>query len=350
MGDAIAGFLSALVNAGVDAGISPALMHLAFTEAGKAVEALSSPVSADVVTAILANFRTGAEHCQLLSTMRSYSGALPFMNVTSGTRQPQFANVTTAASQQRFNSAVQQFNSSVQLFNSASVTLSNALVIAEESFESIFADPVFFPTSQNIAFAQDNLNRTLQALMANFMADTTASPGEIINLQTTLASRMAGMGGIMSGMTPGTLQGLGIGSMFTSPTASSQNWLTMMVTGANYVTPTLPLIYTPSTDALTGILTDPLNPPVIVPPPPPDFSRFADPYKSLLQLQYDLELLKFINQKALAQATQPITQAALAKIKEDDLALRNTMLQNISTSGADLSNAFLIVMAQPELI
>jgi hypothetical protein len=353
-GDAIARFLSAMVNAGVDAGISPSLIHAAFTEAGKAVEALSSPVSSDVVTAILANFRTGAEHCQLLAAMRSYSRALPFMNVTSGTRQPLFANVTTAARQQPLNSAVQQFNNSVQLFNAARATLINALVIAQESFEQIFADPVFIPTSQNIAFAQDNLNLTLQSILTNFIANTTASPGEITAIQSTLASRMAGMGGIMSGMSLGTLQSLGIGSLFTSPTATSTNWQTMMVAGANYVTPALPLIYTPSTATLTGILTDPSNPPVIVPPPPTDFSRFADPYKSFLQLQYDLELLKFVNLKAMARASQPITQTTLAKIKEDDLAMRNNMLQNISIigtgNGPDLANAFMIILAQPELL
>jgi hypothetical protein len=259
--------------------------------------------------------------------------------VTSGTRQPLFANATTAARQQPLNSALQQFNSSVQLFNTAGTALSNALVTAQESFEQIFADPVFFPTSQNIAFAQDNLNRTLQALMTNFMADTTASPGEITNLQTTLASRMAG------GMTPGTLQGMGIGSMFTSPTASSQNWLTMMVAGANYVTPALQLTYSSSVSNLA------VNFPTLT---PPKFSLFSDPYKSLLRLQFDLLLLKFTNQRALAQASQPVTQAALAKIKEDDLAMRSTMFQNFSSSragnGAKLANAFMIILAQPELL
>src|ERR1039457_5106817 len=95
----------------------------------------------------------------------------------------------------------------LQQFNAAAATLSNALVIAQESFEQIFADHVFFPTSQNIGFAQDNLHRTLQSLVTNFIADSTASPGEITDMQTTMAARMAGMGGIMSGMTPGTLQG-----------------------------------------------------------------------------------------------------------------------------------------------
>jgi hypothetical protein len=314
-GEASARFLSALVNAGVDAGISPALMHMAFTEAGKAVEALSSPVSADVVTAALAVFRTEAEQCQLLAEMRSYSSALPFMNISSAAR--------------------------LQQFNAAAATLSTALIAAQESFEQIFSDPVFFPTSQSIAFAQDTLNRTLQSLMTNFMAGTTASPGEITAMQTTMAAQMTGV--VMSNFS--SLRRQGIGSMVTSPTASSQNWLTMMVAGGNFVTPALQLNYSSSVSTLAA------NFPTLT---PPKFSLFSNPYKSLFRLQYDLMLLKFTNQKALAQASQPVTQTSLAQIKENDLARRNTMLQNISISGsgnaANLSNAFLIVMAQPELI
>jgi hypothetical protein len=56
----------------------------------------------------------------------------------------------------------------------------------------------------------------------------------------------------------------------------------------------------------------------------------------------------------LAQAAQPVTQSTLAQIKEDDLALRNTMLSSItvsgSGSGANLANALMIVMMQPELL
>jgi hypothetical protein len=133
--------------------------------------------------------------------------------------------------------------------------------------------------------------------------------------------------------------------MLTSPTASSQNWLTMMVAGANYVTPSLQLNYSSSISNLAA------NFPTLV---PPQFSLFSNPYKSLFRLQFDLMLVKFTSQQALAQATQPITQAALATIKENDLAMRNTMLQNITIAGAGngagLSNAFMIIMAQPELL
>jgi hypothetical protein len=214
-------------------------------------------------------------------------------------------------------------------------------VTAQELFEQIFADPGFFPTSQNIAFAQDNLNLTLQSLMTNFSVNTTASPGEIIAMQATLASRMRG--NVMSNMS--TMRRQGIGSMLTSPAASSQNWLTMMVAGASYVTPALQLTYSSSVSNLAA------NFPTLT---PPKFTLFSNPYKSLFRIQYDLMLLKLNNQQALAQASQPITQAALAKIKEDDLARRNSMFQSISISGsgngASLANIFMIVMMQPELL
>jgi hypothetical protein len=55
----------------------------------------------------------------------------------------------------------------------------------------------------------------------------------------------------------------------------------------------------------------------------------------------------------LAQAVQPVTQSTLAQIKEDDLALRNTMLRSLIVSGGsgvNLANALMIVMMQPELL
>jgi hypothetical protein len=340
-GDATALFLSDLVDAGINAGISPALLHAAFTEAGKAVETLPSPVSPDVVTAIIAAFSTGADLCQLQAAMRSYTAAMPFMNVTTGTRQPQFANLTTAAGQQGLIPVVQQFNNSSQQLNTAAATLSNALATAEESFELIFSDPTVFPGLPDIAFAQSNMHLTLQSMMANFVANTTSSSGELSAIQATLASRMGG--NVMSNFS--TLRRQGIGTLLTSPTASAQNWLTMMVAGANYVTPALQLTYSSSISNLAA------NFPTLV---PPRFSLFSNPYKSLFRLQFDLMLVNFTSQQALAQATQPITQASLATIKENDLAMRNTVLKNLTFTGAgngsSLANAFMIIMAQPELL
>jgi hypothetical protein len=324
-GDATALFLSDLVDAAVNAGIPPALIHMAFTEAGKAVESLGSPVSSDVVTVILAAFSTGAEICEVQSAMRNYTAAMPFMNVTS------------AASQQG-----QQFNNSMQQLNTAATTLTNALAPVQESFELIFADPTVFPALSELTYAQSSLNLTLQSLMANFTANTTSSPGELSAIQATMASRMGG--NVMSNLS--TLRRQGIGSLLTSPTASPQNWLTMMVAGANYVSPALQLTYSSSVNSELAAILLAANVPV---PTPPQYSLFSNPYKSLFRLQFDLMLLKFTGQQALAQATQPITQAALATIKENDLATRNTILQNITT-GANLANAFMIIMAQPELL
>ena len=345
-GDAIALFLGALVNAGADAGISPALMHLAVTEAGKAAETAVSPVTSDVVTAMLAAFRTGAEQCQLRGEMRSYAGALPFLNMSSAAAQVTFNNMTTIAGQRIFNNMTtavkqQQFNAAVRQFNAAAATLGDAMVTAQENYELLFADPLIFPTLPEIDFARGNLSLTLQSLTTNFIADTTASPGDIIAMQMNLASGMGGS--VMSNMS--TLRRQGIGSMFTSSGASSQNWTMMMVAGANFVTPPIQMTYS---SAITNLASKfPFQ-------PPPNFSSFSNPYKSLLRLQYDLMLLKFNNQLALSLAAQPLTQTALAQIKEDDLTLRNTMRQNISISGigtgAGLADALMIAMAQPELL
>ena len=341
-GDAVARFLGALVNAGADAGISPALMHIAFTEAGKAAEAVDSSVSSDVVTAMLAIFRTGAQHCQLQANMRNYVGALPFLNLSSAAAQQTFKNMTTVGGLKQFKDPTtsakqQQFITAALQFNTAAVTLGAARVTAQEDFELLFVNPGFFPPLQDIAFARDNLSLTLQSLGTNFIAATTASPGDIITMQTNLASG--------SGMTLDTVQGMGLGSMFTSAGASSQSWLMMMVAGANFVTPPIQMTYSSSVTNLASKFPS---------QPPPNFSLFSNPYKSLLRLQYDLMLLKLNNQLGLTQAVQPVTQSALAQIKEDDLALRKTMLQNISISGigtsADLANALMIVMAQPELL
>ena len=331
-GDAIALFLGALVNAGADAGISPALMHLAVTEAGKAAEAAVTVVSSDVVTAMIAAFRTGAEHCQLRAEIRSYAGALPFLNMSSATALA-FNNMTTVAKQQQFNTAVQKFNA-------AAATLGDAMVTAQETFELLFADPVAFPSLQDIAFGQDSLSLTLQSLTANFIADTTASPGDIITMQMNVASG--------TGMTLSTLQGMGIGSMFTSPSASSQNWTMIMVAGANFVTPPIQMTYSTSVNSELAAKLLAAN---VTVPPPPQFSLFSNPYKSLLRLQYDLMLLKFNSQLPLAQ---PTTQLALATVKEYDLAKRSSMLQNITISGVangtGLANALMVTMAQPELL
>ncbi len=346
-GDAIARFLGALVNAGADAGIAPALMQAAFTEAGKAAEATISSVSSDAIAAMIAAFRTGAQHCQLRAQMRSYTVALPFMNVTSVAGSPGFKNMTTIGGQPQFTNMttsvrVQLFNNAVQKFNAAAATLGNALVTAQETYELIFAAPTVFPALQDITFAQDNLSLTLQSLMTNLMTDTTATPGEIITMQTNMAAGMAQVGGIMANMSTSTLQNRGVGSMFTSASASSQSWLSMMVAGANIVTPSIQLTYSSAVTRLASKF-----PQVTV----PNFSLYGDPYKSLLRLQFDLMLLKFNNQLALSQAVQPITQADLAAIKEADLANRSTVLNSMGGSlSSNQKSALMMVMSQPELL
>jgi len=352
-GDAIARFLAALVNAGADAGIAPTLLHLAMNEAGKAVEMTASGVSADLVTVMVEAFRTGAAHCQLRGELRAYTGALPFFNMTSAAAQQTFHNMsTTSGGQRQFKNMTsatkqQQFTATVQRFNAAAGTLGDAMVSAQEVFELIFSDPTHFPTLTDITFARDNLIITLQSLTTNLITDTTATPGDITTMQRGMASGMGGV--VMSNMS--SLQRQGVGSMFTTPTASSQLWVMMMVAGANFVAPPIQLSYSSAIPAQVkpGLL---VKYPQL--PTPPDYSLINNPYKSLLRLQYDLMLLKFNNQLALSSAVQPVSETVLVGIKENDLSLRNTMLQKITISGignsADLANALMIALAQPELL
>lgn len=318
-GDAMAIFLNDVVNAATDAGISPSLVHIAVTEAGKAVEAGATTTTSDVVAAMLDAFRTAAEQCQLRAEMRKYADALP---VVGGT--------TTQTLQ----------------LSTASTAFASGIMTAQESYELTFEDPSLFPSAVDSNFARDTMGTMLQSLTTNFITATTATSGDVDAMLTTMASGMAGMGGSMSGMTLATLQGMGIGSMVTGPGTSSQNWDLMMVAGANFVAPGSTLTYTPATTTLLGQLSTPYVPAVAA----PDFTQFADPYRSLLELQYDLTLLKFLNLQAMAQATQPVSAAALAQMKEDDLARRTAVLTNISGLTAAQKDALLTSLSQPELM
>lgn len=320
-GDAMANFLTALVQAGVDAGIDPQLMQVAFTEAGSAAEQTGAGIGGDVQATLLAAFRIGAQHCQLTAELKTYAAALPFFNLTTAARGQQ-CQIATAKVQ------------------TGSTAVANGLVAAMEEFEKTFVDPGAFPTPQDIAFARDLYVQTAQSLTANFIATGTASAGEIASMQSIMAAGMAQMGGVMAGVTTTTLQQAGIGTTFTSPSASSQNWLSLMAAGADLVNPAVQLSYSSSVTNLAGRF-----PTLAVPP----FAGFADPYKSLLRLQFDLLLLKFNNIQALAQAGQPVSQQALALIKENDLALRSTLAAGLVAPDA-LKGALVTALTQPELL
>ena len=114
-----------------------------------------------------------------------------------------------------------------------------------------------------------------------------------------------------------------------------------MTAANNFVTADSPLTYTPST-TLTGQLTALGG----TPPTPPAFSQLVDPYKALLELQYDLMLLKLINARKLAQLGATPTQEQLAQLKEETLAMTAALKQNLSGI-TDAQKDLLVTLSSP---
>jgi len=325
-GDAIAHFMDAMVNAGANAGIPANLMHVAFDTAGAAAEtaATSTTVNADVITAMKAQFRTGTQQRQMSAEMRRYADSMPVMGAT------------TAQTQQ---------------FTTARTQMGSAMVSAQENFEQMYADPTTFPSTATISGNETAMLTTMQTAFNNFQSNSTtgvaASSTDISTMLGTMATRMSGMGGMMGGMNSGTLAGMGIGMMTTAPgSTTTQDWTVMMVATNNFVMPTLAMSYTPSTTTLTTELTG-LG---ITPPTAPVFSTFAEPYKSMLELQYDLMLAKLINLQKVAQIGPTPTQAQMATIKEADLATKAAIMANITGPAATQRNALMVSLAQPQML
>ncbi|HEX9080378.1 MAG TPA: hypothetical protein VF795_12365 [Desulfuromonadaceae bacterium] len=325
-GDAIAQFMDAMVNAGANAGISANLMPIAFDAGGAAAEtaAGASSINAAVITAMQATFRTGTQQRQVRAEMRRFADSMPVMAAT-----------TTQVNQ----------------FTTARTQMGNAMLTAQENFEQMFADPAVFPSAPTIASTETTMLTAMQTAFTTFLSSNTAgvaaSSSDISTMLGTMATRMSSMGGMMGGMTSGTLSGMGIGMMVTTPGSSTtQNWTVMMVSTNNFVVPGLSMTYTPSTTTLAGQLTG-LG---ITPPTAPTFSSFADPYKSMLELQYDLMLAKLINLQKVAQIGATPTQAQLATIKGADLATKAAIGGNIAGLTSAQATALMVCLAQPQML
>ena len=325
-GDAIALFMDAMVNAGANAGIPANLMPIAFDSGGAAAEAaaVTSSINADVITAMKAMFRTGTQQRQVRAEMRRFADSMPVMGATTA-----------------------QLNQ----FSAARTQMGNAMLGAQENFEQMFANPAAFPAAPTISAKETTMLTAMQTAFTTFLSSNTsgvaASNSDISTMLGTMATRMSSMGGMMGGMTSGTLSGMGIGMMVTTPGSSTtQNWTVMMVSTNNFVVPSLPMTYTSSTATLAGQLTG-LG---ITPPTAPTFTSFADPYKSMLELQYDLMLAKLINLQKLAQIGATPTQAQLATIKGADLTIKATIGGNIAGLTSTQAAALMVSLAQPQML
>lgn len=319
-GAALSTFRDDVVNAGVNAGISSDLIQLAFGQAGSA--AASAPAAAnfsnpDIGTTLMATWGLGAMQVQLQAQARNYTDAMSVVNA-SNTLQTRFANAKT--------------------------TLGGAIQSAQQTFEqAMFADQASFPSSTTITGAVSAMLTRMQTAFNGFFSSSTASDADVSSMLTTMASRMAGMGGMMGGMSSTTLSGMGIGMMTTSPTSSgAQNWTVMMVAAGEFVSPTLGMTYTPITNTLTSQLT--------TVPTPPSFASFADPYKSLLELQYDLMLTKLLAlQQEASLGTSP-TLAQVAQIAATEYQNRAAIMQNISGVTDAQKSAMVAALTQPQLL
>ena len=320
-GEAKAVFMGALVTAAADAGIPVNLMPIAFDEAAKAAEsaAATSPINADVIMAMKASFRVETQQRQLRAQMRSYSDAMSAMGASAPHKQ-QFAT--------------------------ASATMGNAMMNAQVNFEQMFADPSAFPDTATISSTESTMLTAMQTLFDNFVStDAAASSNDITGMLSAMATQMIGMGGMMSGMSSITLANMGIGQMVTTPGGALQNWTVMMASVNDFVTPALQMTYTPS-----ATLSDQLTSLGVTPPTPPDFAQFAEPYKSVFELQYDLMLVRLINAQKLIQFGTTSTQAQLAQLKEDDLAMKAAIKQNIVGLTDAQKDAVIVLLAEPEMM
>ena len=324
-GDAVAIFMNDMVNAAADAGIPANLMHVAFDAAGAAAEtgAATSPINADVITAMKAMFRTGTQQRQVRGELRRFTDSMPVMGATAA---------------------------QTQQFNGAGTQMGSAMLGAQENFEQMFANPAAFPSAATIAATETAMLTAMQTAFSTFLSSNTsgvaASSGDISTMLTSMATRMSAMGGMMGGMTSGTLSGMGVGMMVTTPGGTPQNWTVMMVATNNFVVPGLSMTYTPSTTSLSAQLTG-LG---ITPPAPPAFASFAEPYKSMLELQYDLMLSKLISLRQLAQIGAPPSQAQLVTIKGATLATRATINGNIAGLTSTQAAALVVSLAQPQML
>jgi hypothetical protein len=316
-GQAGAQFMERMFQAGDTAGIDPALMAAAFDQAGQAID--NSPalgtIPAGTIAAMHGTYLAGAQQRQLLAQMSRYATAMPVVGATQ-----------------------------TQTFTTARTNLQNAMVSARQNFgQQAFADPATLPNQTTIDQALNTMETAMQGAFGTFNTNTTASSTEIDSMLSVMAG---GMGNMMGGgmMTGSTLGGMGFGMMTTTLGGASQNWTTMMVAGSNLV-PNVPgMTYTPDTANLTSQLY-PANVPAA-----PDWTQLSGgPYKSMLQLQYDLMLVHLIDMQTAAGLTPPLIQTDLASIGAQDLANRAAIRQGLQGISDTQMDALMAALSPPHL-
>ena len=318
-GKASAQFMTAMIQAAQTAGIDPTLVADAFDQAGQAMDssAALSGLPAGELAAMHATYLAGAQQRHLQAQMHRYASAMPVVGAS---------------------------DSQTQQFISARTTLQNAMIQARQTFcQQAFSDPSTLPDPTTVDQALSTMQTTMQGAFNSFNQNTTATSEQINAMLTIMAGHMGTMmGGGM--MTSSSLSQMGFGMMQTSLGGAPQNWSIMMVAASNLASTVPGLVYTPVTADLTSQLSTGNVPTA------PDWSQLPDdPYKSLLELQYDLMLVHLIDVQAVAALTPPLTQADLATISAQDLANRAEIRQGIQGLSDAQVDALMAALSPPHM-
>ncbi len=179
-GKASAEFMSAMMQAGVTAGIDPYLMSAAFDQAGHSIDnsAALNNLPAGEIDAMQACFLADAQQRQLMAQMGGYAAAMPVVGATA---------------------------TQTQTFTTARNTLQTAMVQARQNFfQNAFADPTTLPDQATIDQALNDMQTAMQTAFDNFNQGTTATSTQDRAMLGDMATGMNSMGGMGGGMMSGS--------------------------------------------------------------------------------------------------------------------------------------------------
>ncbi|PNU19514.1 hypothetical protein C2E25_12290 [Geothermobacter hydrogeniphilus] len=326
-GTATGQFMQAVIDAGTMAGIDPELMATAFDQAGQMIDnsPLTDNLSPSALDAMHASFMVDGQQRQLHAEMSHYRDAMMVVGAT----------------------AEQQ-----QSFTAAMTALQKDLYQARHDFQMIFADPTNLPDQATIDQARLDMEEAMQAAFDAFHQATTATDTAVSGMLDGMAGQMPVMSGGMMGsamMTGSDLAGMGFGRWQVSPDGTTGNWSTMMVAAGNLMPQVPGMTYVPDTTALENQLAQ--LPPLASPPVAPDWTQLADgPYKSVLQLQYDLMLENLVMEQTRAGMAQPLSAADQARLSELHHANLQAIHQGLSGLTETRADALMTVMTPPHLL
>lgn len=319
-GEADGLFMQAMIEAGADAGIDPEQMAAAFDQARLTMEetapgALSLPQGAYAM--FDGTFMAGQQLRQVQAQIRHYTDAMVM-----------------------FSTDISQLHT----FTAARDALHQAMLLARQDYQQIFADPTNQPDQLTIDAAQTAFDVAMQSAMDAFASATTATDQQVGTMLSQMATQMGGVmlgGGIMSGS---DLMGMGFGQMMLVPGGTAQNWTTMMLTASSLPADVPALDYVPATSTLFLELESLQSSPNL--PVEPDWTALPnDANLSLLQLQFDLMLAHMIEQQMLTNLGMPPSVQNRVLFNDQHLTDQATIRQGLQGLTAGQERALMSAMS-----